>query len=353
MRSQMVFVLCCIGILALFYGVGCSEQSSNTDSTTTEFFPTLDFALPSTIVSSSAVRAQSGTVVGAVVGQPENSALGIAGSNVLTRWAFRIDRIINFTNTVLTRLNEKGVTAASGTFTKELAGGTIKGQVAEIVNNANYNHLAIICLDDQKSLYIEWSTDGSKVHFIRDFKVDPAATGNTTDLKTEITYLESSDTTIELNVYGTPWKIPADVSNSADGGDYLGEYVYATRGSDGNFTIKGVNAWESAERTSATAADAFVGDAFGTGKLNSDGSGDFLIYRVFSTLLCGSITFDPADTDSPGWCYSGSFDNAGSITYSILNLSSLWSDTALKPIGIAQDSSVKVVDFPSMVSCPQ
>ncbi len=318
--------------------VGCTAARD-----TATLLPQITFAIPdnATSASSSQLSLQSPT-----------------GSNVLTNWGTRMERVVEYVNLVLTKLEESKQVAATGQFSfTNAAGVKMSGKVEALADDATYTQQAVLCANDALFLHVKWNAAKDKVRAVRDFNVNSFALETTADLKTEIVY-DASTTTKTLNVYsyGTPWAllIPTDVSSDAtEGGSHLGEVLNMTLDASGNFTCKGVNAWTSAGLSSYGGE----GDSYLTGKLNADGSGLFLANRLWATSVCtagaGEIPFNE-DADAPNYCFLGTIATDASVSYSAAAsiVTTNWTEASLKAVGVAKDEDIKVVSFDEGIVCP-
>jgi len=331
MSKQAVVLVSCIALAGVVSA--CGKKKDDTAATTTSDLPKIDFSFPSTAL------ALTGD------GLPLTA---VDGTNVLSNWANRSNLAVKYVNAVLTALGGENLQAKGSITFTNATGSKIAVTLGE--TSGTYSKTGTICVDGSPSLYIEWNADSTAVHAIRDFNVDAWAQ-NKTPFTVELTYAKSATgSTLAANSYGTPWSVPTDVAaDTVNGGNYLAESVVSARPSDGSFTMKGVNAWETTAHTQTSTA-AFTGDAYLTGQLAADGSGNFVAWRRFNQV-CASSTFTDSSATSPGWCFAGTVAAAGTVTYA-LDTSTQWTSSTLAPIGVASSADLRLVTFPAAVVCP-
>ena len=333
MRVKSRFLVWSLALVA----VGCGMKKKKEEETTS--LPKIDFTFPNSATAS--------------LSDAELAQAADSGTNVLNEWSKRMDNAVGYINKTLEKLNGEKIQKAGSVSFKNASGQTIKVTVAAYTADSTYSQEGLVCVDASPMLLIRWNDDSSKVYALKDFAVEPYTATYKSTMKTELTYEKSTTSTITAQSYGTPWSVPTDVSaDTTNGGTFLGETVKVSKDANSIFTIVGLNAWEAAARTAANKADAFVGDAYLTGSLSADNTGKFLAWRKFNTI-CGTTTFTESSTGNPGWCFVGTVTSTGSATYSVqaADIAAQWADSTLKPLGVAKATSVKVVEFPSSVSC--
>jgi hypothetical protein len=304
----------------------------------------LDFTLPTNVINASSLQADSDTV--------RVDSISAPNGNALSEWAFRADKIISQINKTLNKVNNMSVKGI-GAFNFKTAQGTVTGKISALSGDTTYTDEMVICLDGTLFHYLKWNADGTKVYSYRDHSIEPVDGTLTKGLKSEISYDSSNtaSTVLTLAAYGQPWNVPPDVPGYPD--SYLGEYAYATKGSDNTFTLKGVRSWEATARTAANSSNPFAGAVYFTGKIEADTSGSFLVYRTYNLAVCPGL-FNESNTAAPGWCFDGVFAAAGT-TVTLSNspdpTATYWTDAKLKPIGIAYAASIKVVEAPTGKTC--
>lgn len=325
MRSFLIIATLLIG--------SCANKKSNSNNTDTGFFPVINYSVP----SSASTTLQ----------KPTSTRNTSSGSNVLSEWASKMNRIVDYINQLFASLNRTNI-PLTYTGSHQLSNGnTISLQVSEITGDTTYSHQALLCNNGEKFLYARWNDDHSRINVVRDFSQNPQSTGTTYDraMKVEVDYSQDTtndETTIHFYGNGQPWYVPSDVTQD---GSFLIDHIASIKKSDNSFTFSGVNAW-----TSTTIDSSYIGDSSGdvwmVGQLNAEGSGSFIAHRKYNSTICNSAFTEL----SPNWCFGASFDASGIPDYSILNLSNLW--VALQTIGITDDSSLKFVSMPSTLDCP-
>ena len=249
---------------------------------------------------------------------PSRSAPEADDKSIIERRAQRIERILTRLNEVLNRL--KTDVDGTGSFSDKGPDGKISG-VVEAGGDLDYE--AIICHDQVQFMYLQFSSDGSQVYTVRDFAVSPM--GNSTE-STETTSFYSSlyyvtydgtEKYLTINNFGTPWKKP----NVTTDGDDMAGYTVAAIDASNNFVIQSiVDFFDASAITSYAPSEA---DGYMVGVVPGDSSiaGYSVGYLKNKDACSGS--FDEAGT-APGWCLG---QQIGSTTpFTTEELATKWSE---------------------------
>jgi hypothetical protein len=293
--------------------VSSSTGSGSDDSS--EVIPTLNFTTPD-ISTSLALAADSVTIV--------------------ERWVDRADKVVDQINNIIGRLNSE-IEEDASSFSGKGPNGNISGVIADNSSDEAYEKEALICSQGSAFLYVAWNTEGTEVKFIRDFSVNPMSEDLERALMAEVVYSSVEDVQVDFTVQGTPWYQPDNVTE----GPELSEFVSIKQVSGEGTLVKGVNNWYS------TFPESPEADAYMTGSLQDDGSGEFVAYRKFNTDEC-SAAFDP-EADSPAWCLGR--EVGSSDTFDSDQILAAWEN--LKDYGIADLNNLTTVSLPEHLSCPE
>lgn len=310
------------GLLPFFisfsiFSLSCGTKVGNPDSTvdSVNFIPSLEFSIPSSVTS-----------------------LGLTPTNNketpdLIPVVKRVDRVIQDINSNLERLRQDGV-EGEGTFTGKGPNGDISGTVAK-ATDTNYEYSATICYQSEPFYTLDWVSDGSKVHIVRDFSRSPLVPNNKVNGFIEVYYTEETNLTkVQLFSNGEPWELPHEVTD----GSSLADSIYATKSSNDFFQFREVADYYDGPLESPE------GDYYVTGRFDGDAKGDFVAYRK-NHVMCD--TFTESNVSAPGWCLAKPLGGEG-LTDDERN--TLW-ETELQAIGIEPASNIRTVTL-NAEACP-
>lgn len=302
-----------------------TTPSEGTGTTSREVLPTIDFSLPSSISSNrTAVRKFKGPRF------PSNST-------VIEHWAERMNRSIEKNNELIAKLNEAELDE-TGAFTGEGRRGNISGMISELTDDPVYQHEALICNDNEAFLTIKWNTDQSQIETVRNFHHKALETDESAGFFGKMLYTQSEEgETLEMRAHGTPWRAPEELVDE----DQMTQYTYGHKASDGTMTLKSVQDWYT------DVPESFTGDGYLTGKLESDGSGEYVAYRSFKDE-CTAIVFDENAVTGDSWCLGKAVDS--DTDYTAEELSQAWD--RLQTVGVALQSNLQSVALETNLSCP-
>jgi hypothetical protein len=316
----------------IYFNAACGEKGDSNDdadptntqqirggqgASSSDAIPTIDFTIPEI-----------------TTGLELNSTA--SETSVLEEWADRSERIISQVNNVLERLNSDKL-AIPGSFTGKGPAQSMSGIIAA-ASNAEYDYEALVCVNKEPALVIKWKTDQSSIYFARDYSKNPLAESLAPELIAEGYFTQADGIkNLKLNGHGKPWIKPLLIID----GDYLAQYIDAKIDADNTFVMNGVNNWYESELVAGEA------DAYLTGKIESDGTGQYVAYRKFNTILCPNA-FDEESQEASQWCLGRELGSSQSYTDE--QRSAAWE--ALKDYGIAQKSELKTVSLSSELSCP-
>jgi len=302
MRSALLLSL----VLSL---VSCGNQNLSKANLGT--FPTIDFNIPTNASTGAISLAQE--------------------SNVLTENGERMDSVVSHINRSMDRLNAAKNLQENGTSSFETEEG--KKVTVSIADAAGtYSKQAIVCTGSKPHIFMEWNQ--TRVHMRKDWNQDPWR-AQSSNYKGEILY-DSDAGTLEINGYGVPWTVPAEIAaDTKYGGSFNTEYLKGILRGDGSFELQAVRAWDVSPVT------RFTGDVWFSGRLKADGGGFGKGYRRWNTSQCGSTTFDE---ESANWCLGLLVAPDGSSQ-------KLAASGVEEAFAAARGSKLKVVDL-SDITCP-
>ncbi len=320
-------------IFGFFVFSSCAKKNSTSSMVDSGFFPVINYSVPDP-ASTTQQKTQANRTT-------------TSGSNVLSEWASKMNRIVDFVNELFTSLNRTNISINfSGSHQLE-NGNTISLSVAERTGDPSYTQHALLCNNGVKFLYAKWNSDHTKINVIRDFSQNPQITNTNFNrtMMAEVEYskdISTNEATIHFYGNGEPWYVPSDVTQD---GTFLVDHIASVKHSDDSFTVSGVNSWTNTPIDSSYSGDT-NGDVWMVGQMNADGSGSFIAHRKYNSTICNSAFTEL----SPNWCFGASLNSSGIPDYSILNLSNLW--VALETIGLTDDNTLKYIEMPSTLECP-
>ncbi|MBF0280316.1 MAG: hypothetical protein HQM13_21150 [SAR324 cluster bacterium] len=274
-------------------------------------------------------------------GPPEGDQRGpllSANSSTFERWIRRMDFIIEETNETLSSLNSEELDA-TGSFSGKGYDGRVSGTISALSGDPTYQYEALVCYDNTGFLSVKWSADESQIESTKDFSKMPSHRGNSAaNLLSKVIYSNSGrKTTVEMLAHGAPWHRRFDMDDEA----LMTHYMYGQTITEGATFIRSVQDWYS------SVPENFTADAYLTGKIEADESGEYVAY-LSSEEECAGIDFDENSVTGESWCLGKAI---GSDTdYSAEELSQAWNN--LSDIGIAKQSNLQTVALQSNLSCP-
>ncbi len=296
---------------------GCGQKGGSSTTTAPAFLPHIDLQFPDNLLATEAELTQSNE-----------------STSVIESLAQRIDHILTHINILTNRLNVYGVNG-TGRFEGKGPDGIINGYVSELTSSA-YNYRAVICSDETVIMQLDWSADGQKIHAIRDFSTAILAQP-VSELVLQLTYDLNTLPTLDLHLQGKPFVKPIVVPSHID---FFVEHVEVDRDDSGSLAIKAVADWYSEGTTQFTA------DTYLTGSVATNGSGSYVAYRKFNTLLCPN-NFDENNLEAPGWCLGRDLDSDS--RYNADERLAAWAK--LKTLGIVADATLNTVSLDPDLTC--
>ena len=118
-------------------------------------------------------------------------------------------------------------------------------------------------------------------------------------------------------------------------------YMYGQKISEGTTFIRSVQDWYT------TVPESFTSDGYLTGKIEADGSGEYVAYLA-SKDECAGITFDENAVTGESWCLGKAIGSE--IDYTAEEISQAWDN--LSDIGVAEQSNLQVISLETNLTCP-
>jgi len=313
-------------------------------------FPTLEYAMPSSLSASSAtVSAASSSSVSSRTSIEEEAlvasqAVFAPGEGILMHQTQRVDRIIKDANRILDRLNKDSVNGI-GSFSGKGPNKNISGKISSLADSETYEFEAVVCADDVPFQLVRWNADKTKVELIRDFGVHPLGDLLGISLVSQVLYDASGDvTSLKVFAHGARPHLPDDAAEEAVLSE-ITEYMEGTRSAEGNHTIKSVAFFDDGETSSFSAGQ---GMGYLVGRLNNDNSGEFALYGKNIPSDCSTAPSSSNESDPAAFlCRAG---NLGSTHLRGTEAGQFFTDH-LADLGIASSSNLKIVAMPEGLSC--